>query len=174
MLLIEVLPASFPMIDSWTSTAKGTETRVWFDWLAESLANLGRLITSRKSFTMPSPFFFDFFTAVEEGGSAMESVSDIWSLNTHFPSQAVGTVIRQSWALTVLKLVVVPQWILITVNATMYVEILYSKNPQHLRHHHRSVTKIEPLLLQFLQSGGTLSKPSPKPDPALKRGRYFV
>ena len=25
----------------------------------------------------------------------------------------------------------------------MYVERLYSKNPQHVRHHHHSVTKIE-------------------------------
>ena len=51
-----ILPASFP----------GSENRVEFDWLAESLADLGRLITSRKSFTMP-PFVFDFFfAAVDE------------------------------------------------------------------------------------------------------------
>ena len=39
------------------------------DWLVESL---GRLIRSRKRFTKPPPFFFDFFAAVDEGWSAME------------------------------------------------------------------------------------------------------
>ena len=38
------------------------------DWRAESLADLGRLIKSRKSFPMSLPFFFDFF-----------AVGDIWS-----------------------------------------------------------------------------------------------
>ena len=42
-----------------------------FDWLAESLADLGRLIRSLKNFPMPMDFFFDFF-AVREIWSAMD------------------------------------------------------------------------------------------------------
>ena len=41
------------------------------DWLAESLADLGRLIRSLKTFPMPMDFFFDFF-AVREIWSAMD------------------------------------------------------------------------------------------------------
>ena len=41
------------------------------DWLAESLADLGRLIRSLKNFPMPMDFFFDFF-AVREIWSAID------------------------------------------------------------------------------------------------------
>jgi hypothetical protein len=68
-----VFSASFPGIGSWAPNAEETETGVEFDWLAESLANLGRLIRSRKSFfTIPPSFFFDFLAEVDEGWSAME------------------------------------------------------------------------------------------------------
>ena len=66
-------PGSFPWTGSCALNAEETETGVEFDWLVESLADLGRLITSRKSFfTMPPSFFFDFIVAVAEGWSAME------------------------------------------------------------------------------------------------------
>ena len=51
-------------------TAEELETRAEIDWLLA--ADLGRFIRSRKRFTMPPPFFFDFFAAVDEGWSAME------------------------------------------------------------------------------------------------------
>ena len=66
-----VLPASFPGTGSRAPNAEEAEIRVEFDWLAELLADLGRLIRSRKSFTTPLSFFFDFFTVVDEGWSAM-------------------------------------------------------------------------------------------------------
>ena len=58
------LPASFP--GTWAPSAETVE----FNWLAKSLADLGCLIRSRKSFTMPP--FFDLFAAVDESWSAME------------------------------------------------------------------------------------------------------
>ena len=51
-----------------TGTLAPNEEIVTQVWLAESLADLGRLIRSRKSVAMPLPFFFD---AVDEGWSAM-------------------------------------------------------------------------------------------------------
>ena len=66
-----VPPASFPGARSWASNAEETETGVELDWLAESLADLGRLIRSLKSFFTLPPFFFDFIAAVDEGWSAM-------------------------------------------------------------------------------------------------------
>ena len=64
-----MLAASFLGTGSRAPDAEETET---FDWLAESLVDLGRLIRSRKRFIMPPPFSFDFFAAVDEGWSAME------------------------------------------------------------------------------------------------------
>ena len=66
------LPASFPRKESRVPTAEETETRVKFDWLAESLAGLGCLMSFRKSFIIPLPFFFDLFATVDECWSAME------------------------------------------------------------------------------------------------------
>jgi len=66
------LPASVPRTGSRAPDAEETETRVEFDWLAESLGDLGRLNRSRTYFTMLPPFFFDFFAAVGEVWSAME------------------------------------------------------------------------------------------------------
>ena len=70
------LPASFPRAGSWVPNAEETETRVEFDWLAELLADLGGLIRSRKSFTMPPPFFFEFVAAVDEGSAMVMRVGD--------------------------------------------------------------------------------------------------
>jgi hypothetical protein len=52
------------------------ETLAEFDWLAESesLTGFGRLISSRMRFTMPPPFFRDFFAAVDV---AMMSVGQV-------------------------------------------------------------------------------------------------
>lgn len=62
------LPALYPGAGSLSPNAGETET--WLDWLAELLAGLGRLIRSRKRFTMP--FFLVFFAVVDESWSAME------------------------------------------------------------------------------------------------------
>ena len=67
-----VLPAPFPWTESWSPSAEERETRIKFDWLAESLIDLGRLNRSRTRFTMSPPFFFAFFAAMDEGWSAME------------------------------------------------------------------------------------------------------
>jgi hypothetical protein len=49
------------------------------DWPAKSLADSGRLIRFRKSFTMP-PFLLNFFAAVDEGWSAMGEIDESGSL----------------------------------------------------------------------------------------------
>ena len=43
-----------------------------FDWLAESLTDLGRSNRPCKRFTMSAPFFFNFSAVVDEDWSAME------------------------------------------------------------------------------------------------------
>jgi hypothetical protein len=60
------LPASVPGTGSRAPDAEETNIRVEFDWLTESLADLGRLIRWETSFTIALRFFFDFFPAVGE------------------------------------------------------------------------------------------------------------
>ena len=72
------LPASSPGTWSWAPNSETlAETWTPVDWLTD----LGCLfvIRSRKSFkfSMPPPFFFDFFAAVDEGWSAMEITSRV-------------------------------------------------------------------------------------------------
>ena len=64
------LPVSFPETGSWES--EETDTWVEFDWLAESLTDLGRLNRYWRNFFMRPPFFFDFFVVIDEVWSAME------------------------------------------------------------------------------------------------------
>jgi len=71
--LPEAVGSALPALSPGTESDAGErETRVEFGWLAEESADLGRLIRSRKSLTMASPFFFDFIGAVDECWSAME------------------------------------------------------------------------------------------------------